>query len=108
MWVEGRWVNEGGEWVFNPGYWDAPAPVYAPPPEIAVTMAPPPARVEVAPPRPGPGYFWVGGNWHWDGYRQVWMPGHWEAGRPGAIWVPAQWERGPHHWRYRPGYWRGR
>ena len=108
VWVDGSWTNQDGEWVFSPGYWapGTPAEVYAPPAELTVTMAPPPPRREVMAPQPGPGYFWVAGNWHWDGRQNIWLPGHWEAQRPGWRWEPARWERGPHHWRYRPGHWR--
>jgi hypothetical protein len=73
---------------------------------VTVNMAPPPPRREVMAPSPGPGYFWIGGNWHWDGRQNVWMPGHWEARRAGWVWEPARWEGGPHHSRYRPGHWR--
>jgi hypothetical protein len=115
VWVEGRWLNDGGEWGFTPGYWSGgpavvnpipPAPAYAPPGEIMVTVGPRRPRPEVMAPQPGPGYFWVAGNWQWDGRRQVWVPGHWEAQRPGWVWEPVHWQRGSHQWRYRPGHWR--
>ncbi|PSM30804.1 hypothetical protein BVG81_008640, partial [Haliangium sp. UPWRP_2] len=64
VWVEERWVNEGGQWVFYQGHWGhggpavvvrpaPPAPVIvqpAPPPRVVVQPAPPPVVVV----RPGP------------------------------------------------------
>jgi hypothetical protein len=115
IWVEPRWVNEGGDWVFYNGYWgEAPgAPVVvvaAPPPEERweVEVAPPPRRSEERPPPPERGQVWIRGYWGWDGTQHVWAPGHWEAGRPGWVWAPGRWERHGHHWRWQPGRWRHR
>ena len=86
--------------VGAPGYYYAPAPVYAP----VVAYAPPPAPVvRYVPPAPGPGYAWVGGYWYPAGARWAWRGGYW-AHRPflGASWVGPRWNGG-HYYR---GYWR--
>lgn len=76
---------------------------YADGPTVAV--APPAPQVEVVGVAPGPGYFWVGGWWLWNGGRYVWRPGYWETHRPGYRWVPHEWHRGPGGWQARPGHW---
>jgi hypothetical protein len=80
-----------------------------PRPPVYVEVAPPPPRVrfEVRPPRPSPGYIWIGGSWGWDNGAHVWMDGQWAAPpQPGYIWAPARWQRRGHRWSYQPGYWR--
>jgi hypothetical protein len=105
-WVDGRWVNEGGQWVYYDVYW---TPVPAPEaPVITVQMAPPPRPAEIAPPSPGPGYFWVHGEYVWNGQQYQWAPGHWETSRPEWVWVPARWVRQGPHWRFQPGRWQHR
>ena len=57
-WVEARWVNEGGQWVFYDGRWDGGGVVVqpAPPPRqvVVVHPAPPPRQVIVVQPAPPP------------------------------------------------------
>jgi hypothetical protein len=68
-------------------------------------QAPPPPQVEMVGVAPAPGYFWIQGNWFWEGGRHVWHPGRWEAPRPGYRWVPHRWERAGGGWREQPGHW---
>jgi hypothetical protein len=55
-------------------------------------VRPPAAHVEVAPPAPGPGYFWVAGYWNWNGTDWTWVTGIWDMpDHPGATWSEAHW-----------------
>ena len=68
--------------------------------------APPKARSEHRPGRPGRDYVWVDGFWHWEGSRWGWIPGRWD--RPtehGAKWVKARYAREGSVWRYEPAHW---
>src|ERR1700678_1083674 len=77
-----------------PVVYATPAPAgYAGPEEVVVDSDPPPPVVEYVGVAPGPGYFWIGGYYHWSGARWVWLRGHYE--RPphiGARWYPARYE----------------
>src|ERR1022692_2532867 len=56
-----------------------PAPIgvtYADLGEVVVAEAPPAAIVEAVGVLPGPGYFWIGGYYHWYGNRWGWVRGH--------------------------------
>lgn len=76
-----------------------------------VTDPPPPERVEVRPPRPGPDHFWQSGHWSWDGSRRLWFwtSGGWERERPGWIWVAGHWRPveadGGRAWEWVPERW---
>ena len=104
VYVQARWVLVNGVWRFRPGYWAA---VSAPAGYAVVTapQAPPPPRVEVVPPSPGPQYFWINGHWRFEGGSYVWVPGYWEGHRQHEIWVPAHWVRQGGVWRYVGGHW---
>lgn len=73
---------------------------------VYVQTAPPAPIYETAPVAPGPGYFWVGGFWQWNGYRYAWTRGHY-AYRPyaGATWHAGHWVSGPRGWYWRAGHW---
>ena len=74
--------------------------------DVAVTeVGPPPPQQEVYGVAPGPGYFWIGGIWFWEGGRHVWHPGHWEAPRAGYRWVPHHWDHVGNAWHLRGGRW---
>ena len=70
------------------------------------SMAPPPAKKEIRPHKPGPKYIWITGHWKWTGAKYVWIPGHWVKARPGKIWVPGQWKKKGHTWIWIPGHWK--
>lgn len=63
VWVNGRWVNNGGNWVWQPGFWQ-------------------PERQ---------GYYWVQGAWVPQGNQYAWVEGHWEAPRQGFVWTEGSW-----------------
>ena len=58
--------------------------------EVFVRVAPPAARVEVAP-EPRRGYVWVPGYWDWRGHRHVWVNGHWVRERRGYVYYAPRW-----------------
>jgi hypothetical protein len=87
-----------------------PAPVaveYSEPGEVVVDTAPPPPIYETVGIAPGPGYFWIGGFYHWSGARWVWNRGHYaRPPHPGAAWIgPRYAVRGGRN-VYIRGYWR--
>ena len=53
---------------------------------IEVDYPPPPARVEVLPPRPG-NAVWINGEWAWTGRRWSWKPGVWVIPPQGAAYA---------------------
>jgi hypothetical protein len=73
-----------------------------------VAVAPPAPQVEVYGVAPGPGYFWVGGYWGWEGGRHVWHGGNWERPRPGYAWVPHRWVHERDGWHFAQGHWNHR
>jgi hypothetical protein len=87
-----------------------PAPVgvayVAEPGEVVVDAAPPEPIVEVVGVAPGPGYFWVGGYYHWYGNRWGWVRGHYELPpRHGAVWIGPRYEVRGGRRVYVRGYW---
>jgi hypothetical protein len=78
----------------------APAPTAA-----YVRVAPPPAKHEVIPPRPGPAAVWMEGQWNWTGAEYAWVAGHWETKPKGNAWVPGHWAKTPHGWKHINGHW---
>jgi WXXGXW repeat (2 copies) len=74
--------------------------------QVYVRVGPPAARVEVVPPRPGPGYVWRPGYWAWR-HRWVWVGGRYLRGpHPHAAWVPGHWAHRPRGWVWINGHWR--
>jgi hypothetical protein len=73
---------------------------------IYVQIAPPAPIYETVPAAPGPGYYWVGGYWQWNGSRYVWLRGHY-AYPPygGAVWHGGHWAHGAYGWYWRGGHW---
>ena len=71
---------------------------------LVVEVAPPPARVEVAPAARA-GYLWAPGHWGWRSDKHVWVGGHWIRERPGQHWVPHRWEQREGRWHLHEGYW---
>jgi hypothetical protein len=72
--------------------------------EITTDTAPPPDRVEHAPP-PRDGYVWGAGHWEWSGRSYVWISGTWKVERRAAHWVADRWEPVGSKWHYVPGHW---
>jgi hypothetical protein len=91
-----------------------PAPAYAPPAppgtepqEVVVDSEPPPPQVEYIGVSPGPGFFWIGGYYHWTGVRWAWYRGHYERPpHPGARWFGPRYEFRGGRRVYIRGYWR--
>jgi|CZKI01.1.fsa_nt_gi hypothetical protein len=87
-----------------------PAPIgvtYADLGEVVVAEAPPAAIVEAVGVLPGPGYFWIGGYYHWYGNRWGWVRGHYELPpRRGAVWIGPRYESRAGHRVYIRGFWR--
>ncbi len=74
-------------------------------PVIYVPKGPPPRKVEVKSPRPGPKAVWVDGHWKWTGSQYVWVPGHWVK-KPKGQWVAGHWKKTPHGWKWNKGHWK--
>jgi len=71
---------------------------------FAVSVGPPPPRVEYVPP-PRPGYVWAPGYWNWNGHHHVWVKGHYMRGHRHAQWVPDHWEQHGDRWYHERGHW---
>jgi len=73
---------------------------------VYIQTAPPAPIYEAVPVAPGPGYYWVGGFWQWNGYRYAWVPGRYSY-RPyaGAAWHAGHWTNGRRGWYWRAGHW---
>jgi hypothetical protein len=72
--------------------------------DIVTDAAPPPDRVEHAPP-PRDGYVWAAGHWEWNGRAYAWMSGTWITERRAAHWVADRWEQVGARWHYVAGHW---
>lgn len=74
---------------------------------MAVATPPPPARVELVPPRPSAVAVWVDGEWTWRRALWAWMPGRWVEPAAGSTFSPWVFVRGGDGalW-YAPGVWR--
>jgi outer membrane lipoprotein SlyB len=71
-----------------------------------IPQSPPSPPVETVVVSPGPGYFWVGGEWEWNG-RWVWVSGHWAyPPYPQAIWIGGRVWHGGQGWHHERGHWR--
>lgn len=71
---------------------------------VDIDVAPPAARVEVAP-APRHGYIWAPGYWNWSGHRHVWVGGRWIHERHGHHWVNDNWEQRDGRWHFERGHW---
>ena len=72
--------------------------------EFDVNVAPPPDRVEPAPP-PRAGYTWEPGYWRYDNDRYAWAEGHWVQNREGHHYRPHHWEHRGDKWHFEAGHW---
>jgi WXXGXW repeat (2 copies) len=91
--------------MFAAGLIAAPTAVFAVS-EIEVTVAPPAARVEVAP-APREGYVWEHGYWRWDNdaRKYNWQEGRFIPNREGHHYVQHEWRSDGGKWRFRAGHW---
>ncbi|GHG68230.1 YXWGXW repeat-containing protein [Comamonas sp. JC664] len=113
--INGYWEPDGRMWRWVSGGWarhdssvvDFPIAVTSE--ELSSQQAPPPLRVEHAPPPPAPSYVWTPGYWYWAGASYVWVGGMWAAPpRPGFVYVSPRWvQRGP-SWYFSAGGWANR
>ena len=105
VYQQAYWSNRDGYWIYHPGQWVAmDAPLVSD--EAAVVYeAPPPPRVEVIPPSPGPTYVWISGFWGWSGGHYAWRPGYWSGVRIGYTWAPGHWVRHGRGWHLAGGFW---
>jgi len=77
------------------------------PGEVVVTEDPPAPVYETVGIAPGPGFFWIGGYYHWYGNRWGWVAGHYERPpHPGAVWVGSRFEVRAGRRVYVRGFWR--
>ena len=75
--------------------------------EVIVRVAPPPVRVETAPPPPSRYHVWDPGHWRWDGRGYVWVPGHYiHNPHHYANWIPGHWVERHGGWYWVEGHWR--
>ncbi|MGD2245379.1 MAG: YXWGXW repeat-containing protein [Candidatus Aminicenantes bacterium] len=72
------------------------------------TTAPPPAKKEIRPAKPGPMYVWISGHWKWKGSQYVWVSGRWVRAPRGKVWVRGHWVKRRGHWVWIAGHWRRR
>jgi WXXGXW repeat (2 copies) len=71
---------------------------------IYFDIAPPAARVEVAP-APRRGYLWAPGYWDARGKKHVWTKGHWERERKGYQYTEPRWTQRDNRWQLERGRW---
>jgi hypothetical protein len=71
---------------------------------IELDAAPPPARVEVAPPL-REGSTWIPGYWDYSAGNYSWVPGHFEANRAGYVYMAPRYEQADGRWRMYAGGW---
>lgn len=75
--------------------------------EFAV-RAPPRERVEVRGVAPGPGYYWINGNYAWRGGDYVWISGRWDRPPQATYrrWEAGHWVHARQGWYWVEGRWR--
>jgi hypothetical protein len=106
LWVEGRWVWNGYQYTWQPGYWIAARPGYV--------------YIQGYWDYRGGHYYWTGGYWArarpgyvyargywgWHNGRRVWKRGRWQRKRPGHHWRSGYWDRSGSKRVWRPGSWK--
>ena len=71
---------------------------------VDIEIAPPAARVEVAPGIRA-GYLWAPGYYNYTGHRHVWVPGRYMRERSGHHWSNDRWEQRGDRWHHEHGRW---
>jgi hypothetical protein len=71
---------------------------------VIISVAPPPARVEVVPVL-HQGYVWAPGYWGWQHDKHVWVNGHTMRARRGYEWAPDHWTQVDNRHEFQPGRW---
>lgn len=91
VWVNGRYINRGGQWQWQAGYWQADRPgaywiqgAWTPRGNQYVW-------VDGYWAAPREGYVYTDGSWDWRGNGYVWSPGVWEVDRPGHVYIGGSW-----------------
>jgi hypothetical protein len=72
--------------------------------DVYTTVAPPPPRVQHAPP-PREGYVWGSGHWAWNGTSYFWVDGAWVVQRRRLERIADQWEQVGDKWHFVPAHW---
>ena len=72
--------------------------------ELEVDVAPPAARVEVAP-APRAGFVYTPGYWSYDNRQYTWSEGRFIAEREGHRYVTPAYEQRGQRWVFRAGHW---
>jgi hypothetical protein len=67
-------------------------------------VAPPPLRIERAPPARD-GFVWRSGHWAWSGKAYNWVDGGWVVQRRHMRWVADQWQQVGEKWHLVPAHW---
>lgn len=76
-------------------------------PEVHVSIAPPPPRVEVRTIQPSSNHIWINGHWAWRYGQHTWIQGHWaEPPNQGMIYEPARWTSNGAGYSFVEGHWR--
>lgn len=73
---------------------------------VVVEQAPPSPRLEIVPLPPGPDYAWVPGHWLYRGGKWYWVGGLWKL-QPyrNAVWVDGHWAHHGRGWIWVHGHW---
>jgi hypothetical protein len=103
VWTPGQWVAASSErYLWVPGFWAARG-VPAPP---AISLAPPPPRLEAYGAAPGVGYSWTPGYYAYRDNAYVWNEGSWaRPPREGLGWVEPRYVGVGGHYYFQPGRW---
>lgn len=102
FWVNGYWKRDDQGWYRVPGFWSDRKTD-----RIDFRKDGPPTNRPAEEPgeSPGPGHFYVPGQYYPDGDGVVWKPGFWTKSQEGWAWVPSQWVRQPEGWTFQEGFW---
>ncbi|MCP3139141.1 hypothetical protein [Pyxidicoccus xibeiensis] len=110
--INGYWEQDSQGWRWVSGGWArldsnmVEIPVAPSSETLSTVQAPPPVRVEAAPPAPAPDLVWTPGYWYWTGATHVWVDGAWVAPpQPNLVYVSPRWVRRGPSWFFSCGGW---